>query len=231
VAENRRAIPAFQPAGSRTVRFLGRPTCVGHWLTQERDSKGELRSVIRLRLVFDESAASASDSGAARGPRLSPERVARSFDPSVVPTPPSVGATGLTPEEIAAKQEKASSAHHQILVELHRFLAERGWSDIEEIPGALDLRATKDGTRVIFEAKSLVGSDHLARCRSALSQLLEYRFFHGKPEDRLCLVVNGLLSDRRIRFLESAGIAVATVRDGGVLAAGALCGRLLEKDT
>jgi hypothetical protein len=231
VAENRRAIMVFEPAGPRTLRFLGRPTCVGHWLTQERDSNGELRSVIRLRLVFDESVASASDGRRIRGPRPNPERVARPFDPSAVPTPPSVGATELTPEEIAAKHEKANSAHHQILVALHRFLVERGWSEIEEIPGALDLRATKNGTRVIFEAKGLVRSNHLARCRSALSQLLEYRFFHGKPEDRLCLVVNGLLPDRRIRFLESAGIAVATIRDGQVRAAGVLCGGLLEKST
>jgi hypothetical protein len=62
---------------------------------------------------------------------------------------------------------------------------------------------------VLFEAKTVSRSSELSQTRSGLSQLLEYRFFYGDPTDRLCLVTDAPISDRRIRFLENHGIAAA----------------------
>jgi hypothetical protein len=67
----------------------------------------------------------------------------------------------------------------------------------------------------------------LARTRSGLSQLLEYRFFYGEPSDRLCLVTDGPISDRRIRFLEDQGIAVAYDQGSGLILCGTLAVKLL----
>jgi hypothetical protein len=84
------------------------------------------------------------------------------------------------------------------------FLCSERWTEVEEIPLAVDLwgRRPGDGLRVIFECKTLVEGDRtgeLHQCRNGLAQLLEYRLLYGSPEDVLCLVVDGdiSLSDRR----------------------------------
>jgi hypothetical protein len=50
-------------------------------------------------------------------------------------------------------------------------------------------------------------ASELSRCRSGLAQLLEYRFEYGEPTDALCLVADGNISQRRLRFLKAIGIA------------------------
>jgi hypothetical protein len=59
-------------------------------------------------------------------------------------------------------------------------------------------------------------------------QLFEYRFFYGNPNDELCLVVDQPLSDARLRFIESVGVAVVCASDRvtalGARAAGTLRG-------
>jgi hypothetical protein len=70
---------------------------------------------------------------------------------------------------------------------------------------------------VIFEVKTLSNGNEISQCRAALSQLLEYRFFYGAPTDRLCLVVNGAISDRRTAFFEEHAIAVLNADSGGVI--------------
>jgi hypothetical protein len=67
---------------------------------------------------------------------------------------------------------------------------------------------------VIFEAKTLGPRAELARVRGAVAQLLEYRFLYGEPADRLCLVTNQPVSDKRVRFLAFLGIAVVVVERG-----------------
>jgi hypothetical protein len=77
----------------------------------------------------------------------------------------------------------------------------------------LDLwgREAASGQRWIFEAKTVRPGRELARVRSALAQLLEYRFLHGSPDDNLCLVTNGPIGDRHGRVLGSLGICVLTL--------------------
>jgi hypothetical protein len=48
----------------------------------------------------------------------------------------------------------------------------------------------------------------LVQTRAALAQLLEYRFFYGAEADKLCLVSNAPLSDRRLRFLDAMDVQV-----------------------
>lgn len=47
-----------------------------------------------------------------------------------------------------------------------------------------------------------------------------YRFFYGEPDDRLCLLVNQLVSDARVRCLESLGAGVLLVAATGVTGIG-----------
>jgi hypothetical protein len=124
-----------------------------------------------------------------------------------------------TPEETAALQEKANQQHHRILTRLCAGLAAAGWQGLEEIPAALDLWATRPGNaeRVIFEVKGLTGTNEIAQCRAALSQLLEYRFFYGNDRDQLCLIVDKPITDRRRAMLESMGVCVIVVTESGEL--------------
>jgi hypothetical protein len=73
---------------------------------------------------------------------------------------------------------------------------------------------TPDGSRrVIFEGKGLSASNEIGQCRAALAQLLEYQFFYGRDDDRLCLVVDRAIADRPRAFLEGSGVAVVFVTD------------------
>jgi hypothetical protein len=116
----------------------------------------------------------------------------------------------------------ARSGVRPILVVFHEYVVNSGWKDIEEIPGAIDLSAISPSkTRVIFEAKTITESNEVDQCRAALAQLLEYRFFLGRPDDELCLIVDRQISGSRLAFLESAAIAVVAVNDRGVRGVGA----------
>jgi hypothetical protein len=114
-----------------------------------------------------------------------------------------------------------------LLVRLQADLAERGWTDLDEIPSAIDLEATKGRRKVLFEAKTVTPRSELSQTRSGLSQLLEYRFFYGDASDGLCLVTDAPISDRRIRFLENHKIAVAYEDRSELVACGTLAQRLL----
>jgi hypothetical protein len=124
-----------------------------------------------------------------------------------------------TPEETSALQEKANQQHHRILTSFCAALSAAGWQNLEEVPAALDLWGTRpgDSARVIFEVKGLTDANEIGQCRAALSQLLEYRFFFGKNEDQLCLVVDRPITDRRRAMLESMGVGVIVVSESGEL--------------
>jgi len=141
-----------------------------------------------------------------------------------------MGTDRASPEETLVLREKATRAHHALLVSLKKHLELHGWTEIEEIPAAVDLwaRRPRDHKRVIFEAKTLGGANGNHQSRIALAQLLEYRFFFGTPEDELCLVVDAILDDARVRFLESAQVAVLHVERGSVRGVGRLGGVLIE---
>ena len=154
----------------------------------------------------------------ARSSTLVPEdrgavRRARPFDPGHAPTPARARDALLDVEEALARQEKGRQGHHVLLVHLHAALAEAEWRDLEEIPAAIDLRGVRpSGDRVIFEAKTISDSNETSQCRSAVAQLLEYRLEYGRPDDRLCIVVDAVLSPRRAEVLERLGIGVLTVQ-------------------
>jgi hypothetical protein len=133
-------------------------------------------------------------------------------------------------EEKAALSEKANRKHHELLLRLERQLRDRGWTDIVEIPGATDLEASRGEVRALFEAKSISGTNELAQTRTALAQLLEYRYFYGDPADRLCVVTDRPINDRRVRFLNAAGIAVAYDDGSGLVSCGQLANDLLRQD-
>jgi hypothetical protein len=95
-----------------------------------------------------------------------------------------------------------------------------GWTEVSEIHLAIDLWGRNpDGARTIFEIKTLRPDSELSRVRAAISQLLEYRFFYGAPDDALCLVTDHPLRDRRVRLLRALGIAVVVI-DGDRLVPG-----------
>jgi hypothetical protein len=221
VAENRRALLAFERAGSRQLRFLGRAHCSDHWEAWAPDQDGRERRVLRFRLQF---------SGAGPPPRRrkgaighsSPVRRPRPFDKRRPPSSRQGRGHKGTPEETLALQEKAAQGHHQILALLSEWLEAGGWTSVEEIPAAVDLWATgRDRQRVIFEAKTLSGKNEVHQLRAALAQLLEYRFRYGKSEDKLCVVTDGPVGDLRARFLDALDIAVVRVHRGTVLAGSA----------
>lgn len=80
----------------------------------------------------------------------------------------------------------------------------------------------------MFEAKTVSPTSELSQTRSGLSQLLEYRFFYGDPGDKLCLVTDGPISDRRIRFLVAQEIAVAYDEGRGLVPCGTLAQSILS---
>ena len=97
----------------------------------------------------------------------------------------------------------------KLVADLADWLAGGGWTEVEEIPAAVDLWARRpSGSRVIFEAKTLRDGTEMERIRSALAQLIEYRLLYGEPDDELCVVADGPIGDRRCRILDSVGIGV-----------------------
>jgi hypothetical protein len=231
VAENRRRLLVFEHAGPRSLRFLGQAECRGHWKAKGLGDDGVERLVFRFRLDFGRSARlppAPAATTAPQRPRQPPHRRSRPFDPDQQFAPFQAGTDYKTREETLALQEKAARGHRDILVTLHRNLLESAWLDIEEVPAAIDLRATSpEGSRVIFEAKTVVDGDEPGQCRCGLAQLLEYRFFFGSPTDELCLVVDGPITDARVRFLESSGVAVVIASGGRLRGVGARASRVL----
>jgi hypothetical protein len=238
LAENRYENFVFEGGvGSEVLRFLGTARATRQWRARGPDDDRTDREILRYRLRFQSGGAAASASQTRRRPATTrrtqsaapaqKERQRRRFDPGRPPGQYRKPVQNATPEETAARREKANQAHHALLVRLQAGLAALRWSDFDEIPSAIDLEAQKGGRKILFEAKTVSPRSELSQTRSGLSQLLEYRFFYGEPSDRLCLVTNGPISDRRIRFLEAEGIAVAYEEGNGVIPCGTLAQRLL----
>jgi hypothetical protein len=134
-------------------------------------------------------------------------------------------------EATLARREQSHQAHQRLVAALDHYLRSTGWSDVEELPGAIDLwgRRPSDSGRVIFECKSLEEpEDELTRCRCGLAQLFEYRFEYGEPFDALCLVTDGAVSSRRVRFLESLGIGCVSLNHGSINFLGATAKLMFE---
>ena len=215
VAENRSSLLVFEPAGSRRLRFVGSATCPEYWEGRAEDDKGRMRRVYRFRLRFGEQPARRTTKAEqeAAGRKGTPRhRRPRKFSKK----PPKKRAPGLpkaTPTETLARQEKADQDHHSILRVLVARLESRRWTNIEEIPSAVDLWADPPDNRgrVIFEAKTISDSNEVHQVRAALAQLFEYRWRFGTGSEPLCLVTNRPISDQQVRFLEAMGICVIWV--------------------
>jgi hypothetical protein len=221
LGDNTKDTYVFEPAGPRQLHFLGRATTVDEWTARHPDEDGNDRDVLRFRLRFQGGPSRTSEPGDMDGPVREVARTPRPFDASRPPRASILGEEHRTREEAHALREKAAQGHHQLLADLEAWLKNQGWSKIEEIPSAVDLWAQMpDGNnRVIFEAKTVrIGSEG-PRIRSAIAQLLEYRFFYGDPDDRLCVVCDKAISDRRARLLDGLQIAVI-YRDGDAFASG-----------
>jgi hypothetical protein len=160
--------------------------------------------------VSEDVLTSATRTAAERPTGVNAERHPRPFDAGTPPAAAEARGADRDPGETLALQEKARQAHHRLLAKLAAWLSARGWTQIEEIPAAIDLWACRpDGRgRVIFEAKTVRDGTEIQRTRSALAQLIEYRLFFASDEDELCVVVDAPVSDRRCRVLDSLGIGV-----------------------
>jgi hypothetical protein len=147
------------------------------------------------------------------------ERTPRPFDPERRPTPATIKDGNALQDcgETLQLQEKARQGHHRLMVNLHAALGVAGWTGLEEIERAIDLRGRRDSVTVIFEAKTIAGDNETSQCRSALAQLLEYRLDYGSPDDELCIVVDQSISERRLELLTRLGVAVAQVVADGSL--------------
>jgi hypothetical protein len=210
VAENRRPLFVFEAAGSQRLTFLGRAVNVEERIGRAPDDADIMRNVLLFRLRFDAAVTDVrtpprreAASTAARG------REARPFRDEPPVPPAETRGESPDPEVIAAKREQANRGHHTLVSALNNFLRNVGCNDITEIPGAIDLWARRsDGTRVIFEAKTIAPSNELSQTRSGFAQLHEYRIEYGDNDDALCLVVDRPLSLRRQKLLDSFGVAV-----------------------
>ncbi len=221
VADNLRTLLVFEQAGPGQLRYLGSPECVEEWPETAPDRDGQQRRVIRFRLRFHAAPpVEGSSRGDGRQPSIDPDRRPRPFDSSRPPRPRRSQGRRLDPAETAALQEKAVQDHHALVATLNDALIAAGWSDVGEIPVAIDLWGRSPaGERTIFEMKTLRPHSELSRVRDAVAQLLEYRFFYGAADDRLCLVTDHPLSDKRVRLLRALDIAVVIV-DGDRLLPG-----------
>ncbi len=215
VADNSRDILVFEHAGPAALTYLGVADCVDFWPAVAPDRRGTSRRVYRFRLRF-RSGLGAQGQFSGRGARraappapAATHRRPRPFDPSRVPARfRARRGSYRTRDEILAEQEKATHGHHALMTDLHAAVTAAGWTDIAEIHSAVDLWAScpQTGGRVIFEAKTIRAGSEGRRLRTALAQLLEYRFLYGAPADELCVVTSAPVSDERLRFLRSLGI-------------------------
>lgn len=211
VADNRRTLYVFEHVTARALRFRGVARCVDWWPDSGPDKHGELRRIYRFRLTFRDLSDSLTEASGAGPQWTAPLRRPRPFDTSRRPRRPKRGTRLATPEEILTQFEKATAGHHDLLVTLNEALAAAGWTNIEEVPAAIDLRAQPDeeaSVPILFEAKTISARSEMRRVRSGLAQLLEYRFFYGAEADELCLVTSQPISDERIRFLRAMGVDV-----------------------
>jgi len=230
-AENARDLFLFESPGSRRLFFHGQVRCVDYWESTGFDKEGEERRVFRFRLRLDDGKAKGSPRSRRRPPGPTRERDAssfktRKFDPTRKPGRRRRGTT-KDPERQLVLAEQADDLHQQTLRDFGLWLRDNGWLELEEMDGAVDLLAARDGKRALFEIKSLSPTTERTRVRSGLAQLLEYRLFLGEEKDGLCLVTSRPILARRLRLLDSLGIGHAYVEEGKVTISGTNSSRAL----
>jgi hypothetical protein len=223
VAENSRELFLFEYADKFELFFHSKVRCVDFWESTGFDKEGSERRVFRFRLRPTGSKRShprkrkPATRGSAERNRSSFKP--RKFDPNRTPAQRRRAAP-TDPESQRVAAEQADQAHQKTLSAFGLWLEENGWTALEEIDGAIDLLALSGDMRVLFEIKSISATGERARVRNGLAQLLEYRLFLAKPKDKLCLVSNRPISERRLQLLDSLSIGHAYVADGKVTVSG-----------
>ncbi len=237
VAENSRELFLFEYAGSEKLLFHDRVTCVRHWEDIAPDQEGKDRRVhqFRLRLAGGKRGpqrvrSKKADRDAESFPRSRSSFKPRPFDPDRTPSQRRQSA----PEDQESRrvaQEQADQNHQATLRTFGSWLKESGWTELEEIDGAIDLigeRPSGSGhRRVLFEIKSTRPKSERDAVRSGLAQLLEYRLLLGSSKDKLCLVTNRPINTQRQRLLNSLDIGHAYVEKRRVQISGTAASRAI----
>jgi hypothetical protein len=241
VAENARDLFLFEYAGRRKLHFHGRVHCVDYWESTGFDKNAKERRVYRFRLrrlgkgraaPKRSVSANAKKKQTNSGHRTSFKE--RPFDPERSPTERRRAAPS-DPESQKVASEQADKAHQRTLRTFGFWLRDNGWGDLKEIDGATDLlanlpTASSSQQRTLFEIKSIKATGERTQVRSGLAQLLEYRLFHGSKDDRLCLVSDRPISERRLRLLDSLSIGHVYVEGSEVCISGTRSSRALFPD-
>lgn len=222
-----RALAGVAPAEAVSVEGLRTPRATAY-VVQTDEQRAALYATMRGR-EYESAQDGVEATGGSLAGRARALRRLRPFDPEASPTVARHDVAVLGGDEAVDLAEKRTLAHHGLLVRLHDDLVARGWSELGEMPLAIDLQGRHPvGEAVIFEAKTLSGENETRQCRAGLAQLLEYRQDYGAPEDALCLVVDGRLSERRADLLERLGVAVLVAEEAcPVVASNASGARLL----
>jgi len=191
----------FENAGGSKRRFLGNP------ISRAPIGGDEGRGAVRRFALELKAARPRSDPKPPRASELR-KRKSRAFrEDAPPPKPPKArDRSKFPPDQFLQQQEKAQLGHHEILVALSKRLRELAWEGIDEIVGAVDLMAHRKGVRILFEAKTVSLKTEIHQVRSAIAQLLHYRHDYGRKSDHLCVVTNGAISSRFVKFLEALGI-------------------------
>ena len=235
VAENSRELFLFEYAGAEKLLFHDRVTCVRHWESIAPDREGKDRRVYQFRLRLAKGKRSRprlsqKDRDAESSPRNPSSFQPRPFDPDRKPSQRRQSA----PEDQESRrvaQEQADQHHQATLRTFGLWLEKLGWTELEEIDGAIDLMANRPGAkgprRVLFEIKSSRPKSERGAVRGGLAQLLEYRLFLGSPKDKLCLVTNRPITTRRLRLLNALDIGHAYVEKRKVQISGTAASRAI----
>lgn len=212
-----RALAGVPPIQARSVDGVRTPRATAYRV-QADEQRLALYDVMRGHEYATTRPAGEAMGAVALVERARALRRVRPFDPDALPTRRRRDDAALGSDEAVDLDEKTQRAHHELLARLHAGLRDRGWSELGEIPLAIDLQGrTPRGEPVIFEAKTLSGDNETRQCRAGLAQLLEYRQDYGAPEHELCLVVDQSLSPRRADLLDRLGIAAISAQVGAEL--------------
>jgi hypothetical protein len=132
LAENRYTNYVFEGGvGSGMLKFLGTAIATRHWRARGLGDDGNERGILRYKLRFQTGGASTTGTSRARRQRAAgagrrrstapaqQQRQRRRFDPSRPPTLYRTPVQHATPEETAARREKANQGHHALLPDRH----------------------------------------------------------------------------------------------------------------
>jgi len=211
-----RALASVPPEAAVSVDGVTTPRKTATLVQTERQRRALYNAVAGRAVVTgdDRRAGAPTEDGPVSRSRAL--RRPRPFDPDAPPRDRRPGDVALSRDELETRTEKVTQGHHELLARGHAYLQTTGWTQLAEIPLAIDLQGISPaGLPVIFEAKTITGTNEVRQCRAGLAQLLEYRQEHGNPDDTLCLLVDGDISERRADLLDRGDRSCPRLRQRG----------------